>query len=192
MPYRPLTSFAVIALASFLGAGALIGQQATKPEKPAKKATAAEIEALIDLLVFEEGKAKDGPVFSPGVVDDSTDYRKRYDVCQKAFKQLRELEDQALPHLVSHLKDERSSINFRNHYLGRSVGDACHWNIYFQLQDRPEDYSSYGWGRKGRDGANHKKPYWGESPFNEAGGVENWLEGNKALNYREKQIKCLR
>lgn len=168
------------------------GQEAPKPESSPKMRTATEINALIDQLVFQESSAKGRPVYSPGIVDRSTDYRKRFEACQNAFKQLTELREQSLPHLAAHLKDERPSIHFRNHYLGRSVGDACYWSIYCQLQDRPDDYSSYGQGRKGRDGQDHIKPYWAGTPFDEAGGVERWLEANKALNYREKQIKCLR
>jgi len=87
---------------------------------------------------------------------------------------------------------QRFSIPLRNHFLGQSVGDACYWNIYFQLQDRPDDYSSYGYFRTGRDGQNHEKPYWEGTPFDEAGGVAEWLDENNDLSYTEKQIKCLR
>ena len=97
----------------------------------------------------------------------------------------------AFPVLVKHLDDKRQSINFRNHYLANSVGDACRWNIYFQLQDRPKDYSKYGYQRKGRDGKSHPKPYWEGTPFDDAGGIVKWLEQNKDLSYIEMQIKCL-
>ena len=92
--------------------------------------------------------------------------------------------------MVEHLKDERKSIPFRNHYMGSSLGNACYWNIYFQLQDRPANYSSYGYQRKGKDGKGHPKPYWQGSPFGEVG-LEKWLEQNKELSYPEMQIKCL-
>ena len=93
--------------------------------------------------------------------------------------------------LIKHLDDKRQSINFRNHHLGNSVSHACYWNIYFQLQDRPPDYSRYGYSRKGRDGKDHPKPYWKGSPFDEAGGLREWLTANENLNYQQKQIKCL-
>ena len=71
------------------------------------------------------------------------------------------------------------------------MGDACYWNIYFQLQDRPSNYSEYGYQRKGRDGEHHPKPYWTGTPFHEAGGIAQWLKQNENLSYVEMQIKCL-
>jgi len=82
-------------------------------------------------------------------------------------------------------------INFRNHYIRNSVGDACYWIIYDQLQDEPKDYSSYGYQRYGRDGKLHRQAYRGGTPFDEAGGLRQWLEANKALSYTQMQIKCL-
>jgi len=108
-----------------------------------------------------------------------------------AFKKLKTFKDAAFPIMMEHLDDKRQSLAFRNHNLGQSVGDACYWNIYYQLTDHPENYSSYGYQRKGRDGKLHVKPYWGGSPFEEAGGLEQWLKQNKNLSYTGMQIKCL-
>ena len=46
--------------------------------------------------------------------------------------------------------------------------------------------------RPGRDGKLHQKPYWKGTPFDDDGGLVEWLEKNKALTYTQKQIKCLR
>ncbi len=140
---------------------------------------------------MRRARRSNGPVLSPGISDHSAAYRAKYEKCQKAFRKLSELKGLAIPFLVEHLKDDRQLIPFRNHFLGSSVGDACYWNIYFQLQDRPDDYSSYGLSRKGRDGQDHDKPYWTGTPFDDAGGLVKWLEANKKLSYTEKQIKCL-
>src|SRR5688572_25892654 len=129
---------------------------------------------LIEQLVFEHSKASDSPLISP-MPDDDPEYKKQFDKCREAFRRLTELGETAFPFLVAHLNDKRASIHFRNHYLGHSVGDACHWNIYSQLTDHPKDYSSYGEGRKGRDGQRHTKPYWEGTPFDDAGGLKNWL-----------------
>lgn len=152
---------------------------------------AAEIRSLIDQLVFVEGDATNEPVLSPGLADGSADYRKRFEACRTAFEKLSEAKGLAIPVLVEHLDDQRHSINFRNHYADNSVGSACYWNVYFQLVDRPDDYSEYGYSRKGRDGKGHPKPYWDGSPFDESGGLKQWLEANSKLNYLELQIKCL-
>lgn len=149
------------------------------------------VEELVDQLVFADGKASNEPVFSPGVNDKSPEYSQRFAKVQEAFGKLTKLKVKAFPVLVKHLKDERQSINFRNHYLGNSVGDACMWCIYFQLQDRPKNYSKYGYQRKGRDGSSHPKPYWEGTPFGDAGGIAKWLEQNQDLSYVEMQIKCL-
>ncbi len=149
------------------------------------------IEELIDQLVFADRNASNEPVFSPGVKDRSWEYAQRFKRVQAAFDKLARLKVKAFPILVKHLDDKRQSINLRNHYMGNSVGNACMWNIYFQLQDRPRNYSKYGYQRKGRDGQNHPKPYWEGTPFDEAGGVAKWLEQNKELSYTEMQIKCL-
>ena len=151
----------------------------------------AEIEAIVDELVFADVDAQNQPVISPGITDNSEEYRKRFEICQTAFQKLTDFGEVAFPVLVKHLDDKRQSINFRNHYVGNSVGDACYWNIYFQLQDRPRGYSRYGYSRKGRDGEDHPKPYWAGTPFDEAGGLSEWLAVNENLNYQEKQIKCL-
>ncbi len=126
-----------------------------------------------------------------GVNDDDKEYKKQFDKCRQAFRKLTEIGEPAFPFLVAHLDDKRSSIPFRNHYSGQSVGNACYANIYFQLTDHPKDYSSYGLERMGRDGKPHEKPYWEGTPFDEAGGLKKWLEQNSNLSYDAKQIKCL-
>ena len=149
------------------------------------------IESLIDQLVFSAGDASNEPVFSPGVKDKSHEYSQRFKKVQDAFEALTKLKARAFPVLVKHLDDKRQSINFRNHYMGNSVGDACMWNLCFQLQDRPMGYSKYGYQRKGKDGKDHPKPYWEGTPFDDAGGIAKWLEQNMDLTYPEMQIKCL-
>lgn len=170
-----------------------VAAEATEPDAPAPptQMSEADIEAIVDQLVFADGDAQDKPVISPGITDDSEAYRKRFEACQTAFERLSELKDLAFPVLIKHLDDKRQSINFRNHHMGNSVGHACYWNIYFQLQDRPRGYSRYGYSREGRDGEDHPKPYWAGSPFDDAGGLREWLTANENLNYQEKQIKCL-
>lgn len=101
--------------------------------------------------------------------------------CQDAFQKLSEQEDAAFPVLVKHLDDKRQSINFRNHFSGNSVGDACYWIIYFQLQDRPRGYSRYGYSRFGRYGKGCPKPYYEGTPFDDAGGLQEWLAANEKL-----------
>lgn len=172
------------ATAVVLPANPLVRRMATDKQ-------AVEIKALIDQLVFESGAAKNQPVYSPGVMDDTEEYNRRFKRCQQAFDKLREFKELALPFLVAHLDDQRQSIIFRNHYIGHSVGNACYWNLYCQLQDRPDNYSEYGCERTGRDGCEHPKPYWTGTPFAEAGGLKKWLEVNKDLRYPEMQIKCL-
>ena len=164
---------------------------APKDSKPAVNISEAEIELIVDELVFAEGDAQNQPVFSPGITDKSKEYRSRFETCQSAFQRLSKLEGAAFPVLIKHLDDKRQSINFRNHSEGNSVGHACYWILHFQLQDRPMGYSEYGYSREGRDGEQHPKPYHVDSPFADAGGLEKWLEANEKLNYREKQIKCL-
>jgi hypothetical protein len=166
----------------------------------------AEIRQLIEQLVFNDSDASNKPIINPnmkvvdsegnakpinGESDDAEKQRREFNSCQDAFNKLLELKGAAIPILVEHLDDKRQSINFRNHYMGNSVGDACYWNIYFQLQDRPRDYSRYGYSREGRDGEDHPKPYWEGTPFDDAGGLKEWLEKNKELNYIEMQIACL-
>lgn len=185
-----------------IGAGALIGvtaraQKSTRvgaskySDVSLSPAEVAKTEALIDQMVFAPGDATNTPTLSPGVQDDSDAYRQRFQKVQDAFRQLSELKERAFPVLVEHLDDKRQSINFRNHHLGNSIGDACFWCIYYQLQDRPSDYSKYGYSRTGRDGKDHPKPYWVGNPFDEAGGIKPWLEENKELTCPEMQIKCL-
>jgi len=170
----------------------------------------AEARALAEQLVFSAGEAQNRPIRAPSSVPGNAqgkeqqqvaqkpaeapangDDRRRFEQCLTAFRKLAEMKMTAFPVLVEHLGDKRQSINFRNHHLGNSVGDACHWNIYFQLQDQPENYSSYGYSRAGRDGQNHPKPYWEGTPFDAAGGLKPWLEQNKQLTYPQMQIKCL-
>lgn len=150
-----------------------------------------EIRKLIEELVFAEGDADNQPVYTPGVTDTSGEYSRRYRRCLDAFSKLTEFADSAFPLLVAHLDDKRQSINFRNHCLDNSVGDACYWIMHNQLMDKPRDYSEYGYQRIGRDGQWHVKPYWKGSPFTEAGGIAKWLDENKNLTYPEKRIKCL-
>lgn len=161
----------------------------------APRATAqqeAEIDALIEQLVFRDGKAQNQPVLSPGVVDTSAEYSQRFRACREAFEKLAAFKDFAFPMLVEHRNDERQSLNFRNHSLENSVGYACYLVIKNQLEDIPENYSEYGYQRKGRDGKNHPKPYWTGSVFSDAGGLLKWLKANKDLSYPRKQEQCLR
>lgn len=55
----------------------------------------------------------------------------------------------------------------------------------------PPTSSRYGISRKGCDGEDHPKPYWDGTPFEDAGGLKEWLDKNKNLNYVEMQIECL-
>jgi hypothetical protein len=184
-------SFAT-ALALALQCCACSTQPAQPKKQPATGKQEAEIRKLIDQLVFEHEKASDTPLYSPGIGgNDDKEFKRQFEKCQQAFRKLTGFKEAAFPFLVAHMDDQRPSIHFRNHSLKHSVGDACYWNIYFQLQDRPNDYSSYGYSRKGRDGKAHSKPYWEGTPFDEAGGLKAWLEQNKGLSYPEKQIKCL-
>lgn len=157
----------------------------------ASKEQETEIRLLIEQLVFADTGASHQPVVSPGIADNSIEYRKRFEACQNAFQKLADYRGLAFPLLIEHLDDKRQSINFRNHHLANSVGDACYWIIYLQLQDRPPNYSRYGYSRQGRDGKDHPKPYWEGTPFDDAGGLRQWLENNKNLSYQEMQIKCL-
>jgi hypothetical protein len=172
----------------------------TPPEQEAK------IKLLVEQLVLADKPAGNSPTLNPnmkiygadgkevktgGNSPDSENYRKRFNACQEAFKKLLDFKVAAFPLLISHLDDKRQSINFRNHFMANSVGDACLWCIYFQLQDQPENYSSYGLSRVGKDGKDHEKPYWDGTPFDEAGGVKKWLDQNKKLSYLEMQIHCV-
>jgi hypothetical protein len=141
--------------------------------------------------VFDYKILPNHPVYSPGICDNTDDYRKRFEKCQNAFNELMKYKGSSIPFLVEHLNDKRQSINFRNHCLANSVGDACYWNIYNQLQDLPKDYSKYGLKRKGKDGKQHIKPYWEGTPFDSEGGMKQWLKKNSKLSYVRKQIKCL-
>jgi len=203
VPYATISLIAVMALGCSLrhkpSAGP--GDASASPTTPRRNAPdvathppaqpEAEIEALIEQLVFSEGEATEAPSITPGITADGEQYRERFESCQRAFRRLREFKERAFPYLLAHLDDKRQSIPFRNHCLGQSVGNACYWCIYFQLQDRPDDYSTYGYARIGRDGQEHVVPYWEGTPFDDAGGVANWLEQNKHLSYPEMQIQCL-
>lgn len=188
----------------------LVVEESSNQDEPARPDRAqnqeAEIRALIEQLVYSDEPVANQPIINPnmkivdadgnarpinGDSDEGEKQRQRFNSCQEAFNKLIDMREAAIPYLVEHLDDERQSINFRNHYLGNSVGDACYWNIYLQLQDRPRGYSRYGYSRKGRDGKNHPKPYWEGTPFDDAGGLKKWLEANKQLSYAEMQIKCL-
>lgn len=176
------------------------------PEPSREPTQEAEIRSLIEQLVYLDDDASNQPILNPnmkiadsdgnvrsinGDSEDAEKQREKFNSCREAFNKLYELKAAAIPFLVEHLDDKRQSINFRNHHMGNSVGHACYWNIYFQLVDQPEDYSEYGYSRTGRDGKDHPKPYWEGTPFDDDGGLKEWLEKNESLNYREMQIKCL-
>ncbi len=183
-------------------------QDQTPNPKKATLEQEVQIRALIEQLVLmdrdapdpkkliekmREGQVEESLPSMPPELQDKPDpeYARRFKGCQEAFKKLSDLREVALTYMVEHLNDKRQSIPFRNHSLQQSVGDACYWNIQYQLQDQPEDYSEYGYQRKGKDGKDHPKPYWEGTPFDEAGGLAKWLEANKKLSYAEMQIKCL-
>lgn len=196
-----MNAFPVFVFTAALGCSCLSGsaqQPQSQPPAPQQQPAAdkprddAEIQKLIDQLVFAHERASDTPLFSPGVKDhDDAEYKKQFKKCQEAFKKLTGLKEAAFPLLMKHLSDERPSIHFKNHIMEHSVGTACYWNLYFQLLDTPDDYSSYGFSRKGKDGKDHEKPSFNGNPFEQTAGLEDWLEKNKALTYTEKQIKCL-
>lgn len=179
-----------------LGDAAAAIRELGRAEERASAEQEKEIRDLIEQLVFLESTAGDLFVSAPfitasGASSATDEYRTRFDQCMTSFRKLKEYKALSLPFLVEHLNDKRQSINFRNHVLGHSLGDACYWNIYGQLQDMPSDYSTYGAGRTGRDGKYHEMPYWAGTPFEEAGGIDQWLKANAHLSYIEKQIKCL-
>jgi hypothetical protein len=95
-------------------------------------------EELVDQLVLNEGKASNEPVLSPGVADNSPEYAQRFKKVQDAFGKLTELKIKAFPVLVKHLEDKRQSINFRNHYVANSVGDAWYVEYLFPVA-RPSE-----------------------------------------------------
>ena len=137
-------------------------QQDQKPDP--KKATGEQevrIRALIEQLVLVDRDAPDPkklmekmrkgqveeslPPMSPELQDKPDPaYKKRFNGCHEAFKKLSEIGIQAFPYLVEHLDDKHQSIPFRNHSLQQSVGDACYWNIYYQLHDTPNDSAKAG------------------------------------------------
>ena len=159
-------------------------RQAVSGKSPWRTATPqqqGEIEALIDQLALNQN-------IDPNDMDAQ---EKAWDTCIAAFDKLSTYQERAFPQLVQHLDDKRPSIPFRNHRLDFQVGKACYWNIYYQLQDRPDDYSRYGYYRKGRDGKDHPQPYWKGTPFDDAGGVKKWLAAHRGLSYPEMQVKCL-
>ncbi len=172
----------------------MVGQptRAAGKDTPATEAEAKEIRGLVEELVFQHERSGETPLISPGIrEDDDAEYKQQFEKCQKAFDKLSTFKGKAFPILIEHLHDKRPSINFRNHSEEHAVGDACYWNLSLQLQDTPDNYSSYGYSRAGRDGQQHPKPYWKSSPFEEAGGLEKWLKSNAALSYPEMQVKCL-
>ncbi|WP_291170662.1 hypothetical protein [Gimesia sp.] len=161
-----------------------VKQQAATIRQQKPKATPQQekqIRALIEQLVFDES-------IDP---KNKKALEKERDLCYDAYSKLFKYKELAFPVLMEHLDDERPSVYFRNHYLEHAVGDACYWNMVYQLQDRPKDYSRYGYARQGRDGKSHPKPVWEGSPFAEAGGLKKWLIANQNLSYTEQQIKCL-
>jgi len=177
----------------------VLGQKAFLPNENVKANSSkrnseksdADVRALIEQLAYSDEPAPDFrklPIQNPGQNDDPETRGNKYAVIRNAFKELTELREVGIPFLVEHLNDNRQSLPFHKN-TGSSVGDACYWNIYYQLQDTPRDYSEYGLSRKGRDGNDHTKPYWESTPFE--GGLTEWLEKNKDLSYVQKQIKCL-
>jgi len=211
MTQRSLSHKSILILIAVTCTGLIWAQQ----DKMAALKTASEeqevqIRSLIEQLVLADREAPDPRKLIEGLIEGKLDieetipptppevkekpdpeYAKRFKGCQEAFKKLSNLKEVALPYMVEHLNDKRQSIPFRNHSFSQSVGDACYWNIYCQLQDEPEDYSEYGYDRKGKDGKDHPKPYWVRTPFDEVGGLAKWLEANNKLSYAEMQIKCL-
>lgn len=196
-----------LAMAMFVGCSPSIDVNTPYVDVKPTAGQEAEIKLLIEQLVLADQQASNRPTIDPnmkifdakgnevksdGDEKKAEEYQERYNSCNKAFQKLGDLKIAAFPAMVAHLDDKRQSINFRNHYLANSVGDACYWNIYYQLQDTPDDYSEYGDGRLGHDGEYHTKPYWEGTPFDEAGGLKQWLEKNKKLSYVQMQIKCLR
>lgn len=128
------------------------------------------------------------PWDTPAVVKELRSYhQKRID----AFKQLASFQELAFPILAAHLDDERPSIMHWNHKVARTVGRVCHQVIHDQLTFFPDGYTDYGLQRSGRDGAGHVKPYWRSNPYEEAGGLDKWLQKNQGLSFRQMRIKCL-
>lgn len=177
------------------------------PDMVATKQQEVEILKLIEQLVFipvAKPEADPGPKTVPKRKSDdpfagveetpeiTEENRKRASACREAFKQLTAYKGLAFPFMVEHLEDKRPSLHFHGHWKHHDVGAACYWNIRYQLEDMPGDYSSYGYARKGRDGESHVVPYYqypGQLPID---GLKKWLAENAALSYTEKQIKCLR
>ena len=141
----------IIAIALWLPASGLCQQ--SNAVSPGEE---ADIRKLISQLVVADQKAEfKFELQNGGIEPESPELNKRYKDCYAAFKRLSAYKEKAIPFLVDHLGDDRQSAAFRNHSTGCSVGSACYWNIYEQLQDLPKDYSSYGYSRKGRDGQQH-------------------------------------
>ncbi|WP_395733646.1 hypothetical protein [Prosthecobacter sp.] len=185
-----------LSVRAFIGlAVIMLGSTGAAQQEAATEAQKKEILRLIEDLALSEKKAPEGMVLPPDppeLIDNVSDaYRKRYEGCEAAYKKLSTFKKTAFPFLLEYLGDERQSIAFRNHSLSQSVGAACFWNIYYQLQDLPQNYSSYGWSREGRDGKQHPKPYWVGTPFDDAGRLTEWMKQNQQLSYPEMQIKCL-
>lgn len=191
------------------------------PEKAGKEAAnkdqELEIHKLIEQLVFYPFPMPQGPLvplvipepapedpFSglpptspqfeveevpPGIARENAKSAK---ACRVAFHRLLSLGALAVPSMVEHLEDGRPSLDFNGHWKTSTLGDACYWNLREGLQDLPEDYSSYGYARKGRDGENHVTPYWIYPGLLPKEGLKAWLTKNATLSYTEKQIKCLK
>lgn len=124
----------------------------------------------------------------PEVLEKRRNYQKTRD---NAFDKLAAYKDLAFPFLAAHLGDERPSRKWWNHSYAKTVGNMCYRVIHDQLTDKPNGYSEYGYQRIGRDGEGHVKPCWNSTPYEESGGLKNWLEQNQNLSYTEKRIKCL-
>ncbi len=183
------------------------GDPAKARAEAATKEQQAEIRRLIEKLAFVpvgkppadagpkvEPKRKSDDPFAeeedpPEIIEEN---RKRATACREAFEQLRAYKGLAIPFMLEHLDDKRPSMDFHGHWKHRDVGAACYWNIRYQFEDHPGDYSSYGYARKGRDGESHVKPYYASPGQLSFGGLKQWLMENAALSYTEKQLKCLR
>ena len=158
-----------------------------RDRKPTKEQE-QHIRALIEKLVFVPLPKSNKPIRTD---EDLKAANKPFTIVYKAGSELMKYKELAIPILVEHLNDKRKSVHFKNHDIRNDVGTACYYLIYFQLQDRPKDYSRYGYSRKGRDGKDHVQAHSSGTPFDDAGGLKKWLVANKHLTYTEKQLKCL-
>jgi hypothetical protein len=172
----------------------VITEKETKAEAVEKiRSDKAEAEAE------KEAKANPDPLFGvikrPSLYEPSPEALKELQGYAKvrtdSFKRLTAFNELAFPILASHLDDERPSRMHWNHTFARTVGAICYRVIHDQLTEFPPGYTEYGLQRTGRDGKGHLKPYWEGTPYDQSGGLKNWLQQNQTLTYTEKRIKCL-